>query len=185
MTTKKYAKKHLSHEIQLIESSDERMNTLPELTVYEKAIIFKYSEDGYLDLNERLRKSEGEDISEFGILLDECLRKLPEYQDVVYRGVILTDTELERYRLAFNDNETLREYFFVSSSKSRSKAYEWCSKRNKVLFEIFSFKGKSVEFSSKYPAEKEILFRYNSDFWVEDFIFDEERNLYLITKTEI
>jgi hypothetical protein len=54
MTTEKYAKKHLSREIQLIESSGERLNALPELTVYEKAIIFKYSEDGYLDLNEKL-----------------------------------------------------------------------------------------------------------------------------------
>jgi ADP-ribosyltransferase exoenzyme len=185
MTTEKYAKKHLSREIQLIESSTERLNALPELTVYEKAIIFKYSEDGYFDLNEKLRLSEGKDISDFGIHLDECLSKMRDYQDVVYRGITLTDSELERYRLSFNDNEPLREYFFVSSSKSRLKAYEWCNKRNKVLFEIFSFKGKVVEFASKYPAEKEILFRYNSDFWIEDFIFDEERNLYLITKTEI
>jgi hypothetical protein len=79
MTTEKYAKKHLSREIQLIESSEERLNASPELTVYEKAIIFKYSEDGYLDLNERLRLSEGKDISDFGIFLDECLSKLPDY----------------------------------------------------------------------------------------------------------
>lgn len=185
MTIEEYAKEYLFREIYLIESTEERLNTLPELTVYEKAIVFKYSDDGYEDLNEKLRLSEGKDISDFGILLDECLKKLPDYQDVVYRGVTLTDIELERYRLAFIQDKPVREYFFVSSSKSRSKAYEWCSKKNKVLFEIFSFKGKLVEFASKYPAEKEILFSYNSDFWVENFIFDEEKNLYLITKTEI
>ena len=129
--------------------------------------------------------SEGKDISEFGILLDECLSKLPDYQDIVYRGVTLTDIELERYRLAFNSNLPVREYFFASSSKSRSKAYEWCKNENKVLLEIFSFNGKLIEYVSKYPVEKEILFRYNSDFWVDDFIFDEEKNLYLITKIEI
>jgi hypothetical protein len=185
MTIEEYAKKYLFREIHLIESSEEGLNALPGLTVYEKAIIFKYSEDGYLDLNEKLRLSEGKDISDFGLLLDECLSKLPDYQDVVYRGEGLTDSELERYYLAFKHNEPLKECFFASSSKSRLKAYEWCREKNKVMFEIFSFKGKVIEYASKYPAEKEVLFRYNSDFWVEDFIFDEERNLYLITKTEI
>jgi hypothetical protein len=164
MTIEKYATKHLSREIQLIESSEERMNALPELTVYEKAIIFKYSEDGYEDLNEKLRQSEGKDISNFGILLDECLGILPDYQNVVYRGEGLTDSELERYFLAFKHNEPLREYFFTSSSKSRLKAYEWCREKNRVLMEIFSFSGKAIEYTSKYPAEKEVLFRYNSDF---------------------
>ena len=184
MTTEEYAKEHLFREIKEIENSN-RLNVLTELTVYEKAIIYKYSEDGYLDLNEKLRLSEGEDISIFGLILDECLRKLPDYQDVVYRGESLTDFELETYRLAFNNNELVRKYFFASSSESRSKAYEWCNKKNRVLLEIFSFSGKAIELVSKYPAEKEILFRYNSDFWVDDFIFDEEKNLYLITKIEI
>jgi hypothetical protein len=58
MTTEEYAKEYLTREIQEIENSN-RLNVLTDLTVYEKAIIYKYSEDGYLDLNERLRVSEG------------------------------------------------------------------------------------------------------------------------------
>ena len=183
MTTEDCAKEYLFREIKEIENSH-RLNVLTELTVYEKAIIYKYSEDGYIDLNERLRLSEGKDISVFGLLLDECLSKFPDYQGITYRGESLTDLELERYRFAFNNNIPLRQHFFLSSSKSRSKAYEWSKEKNKVLLEIFSFSGKIIEPTSKYSAEKEILFRYNSDFWVDDFIFDEEKNLYLITKIE-
>jgi ADP-ribosyltransferase exoenzyme len=184
MTTEKYAKKYLTKEIQEIENSN-RLNVLTDLTVYEKAIIYKYSEDGYLDLNEKLRISEGKNISTFGVLLDECLSKLPDYQSVVYRGDGLTDSELERYYLAFKNDQPLKEYFFASSSKSRLKAYEWCREKNRVLFEIFSLHGKVIEDVSKYSAEKEVLFKYNSDFEVDDFIFDEGKNLYLITKIEI
>ena len=51
MTTEQYAKKYLFREIKEIEISN-RLNVLTELTVYEKALILKYSEDGYEDLNE-------------------------------------------------------------------------------------------------------------------------------------
>lgn len=185
MTTEEYAKEYLFREIQLIESSEERLNALPELTVYEKAIIFKYSDDGYEALNEKLRISEGKDISTFGKPLDECLNKLRDYEDVVYRGQSLANTELERYYLAWNNKKPSREYHFASSSRSRSIAYEWCREKNKVLFEIFCFNGKEIELASKYPAEKEILFRYNTDFRIDNFTFDEDKQLYLITLTEL
>ena len=116
MTTEEYAKEYLFREIKEIENSH-RLNVLTELTVYEKAIIYKYSEDGYLDLNEKLRLSEGKDISVFGVLLDECLSKLPDYQGITYRGESLTDLELERYRFAFNNNMPLRQHFFCLQVK--------------------------------------------------------------------
>ena len=184
MTTEKYAKEYLFREIKEIEKSH-RLNVLTELTVYEKAIIYKYSEDGYLDLNEKLRLSEGKDISIFGLLLDECLSKLADYQDVVYRGVEMSYNELDKYRLAFDDKITITEHFFLSTSESKAKAYEWSKGNYKVLFRILSKRGKSIESVTKYKVEKEILFRYNSDFIVDNFTFDENNNVYFITKTEI
>lgn len=79
MTTEEYAKEYLFREIKEIETSN-RLNVLTGLSVYEKAVILKYSVDGYEDLNEKLRLSKGENISVFGMLLDECLSKLPDYQ---------------------------------------------------------------------------------------------------------
>jgi hypothetical protein len=164
MTTEKYAKKHLSREIQLIESSEERLNVLPELTVYEKAIIFKYSEDGYFDLNEKLRLSEGKDISDFGILLDECLSKLPDYQGRVYRGVDLSKYDLKRYSEAFQNNILITESFFISTSESQLASRMFG--RN-VQFQIISKTGKSIREITKFE-EKEILFRYNITFEILD-----------------
>jgi hypothetical protein len=184
MTTETYAKEYLFREIQEIENSN-RLNVLPALTVYEKAIIYKYSEDGYLDLNERLRISEGKDISSFGLLLDECLSKLPDYQGIVYRGVEMTYNELDKYRLAFIEERGVTEHFFLSTSESKEKAYEWCKGRYRVLFRILSKRGKLIKSIAKYEVEREVLFRYNSNFAVDNFIFHENNDIYFITITEL
>lgn len=164
MTTEKYAKEYLFHEIQLIESSEERLNALPELTVYEKAIIFKYSEDGYEDLNEKLRLSEGKDISDFGMLLDKCLGKLPDYQGRVYRGVDLSKYDLNRYSEAFQNNILITESFFISTSESQLASRMFG--RN-VQFQIISKTGKSIREITKFE-EKEVLFKYNISFEILD-----------------
>ena len=181
MTTEKYAKKHLSREIQLIESSDERMNTLPELTVYEKAIIFKYSEDGYLDLNERLRLSEGKDISDFRILLDESLSKLPDYQGIVFRGVDFPKYKIDEYITKLSNNEFVTETAFLSTSLKVNEAYKY----GMTTLRIFSERGKFIGSISKYQNEKEVLFRYNTTFEIIAVDFDKENNKYFISLEEL
>jgi len=181
MTIEKYATKHLSREIQLIESSEERMNALPELTVYEKAIIFKYSEDGYEDLNEKLRQSEGKDISDFGILLDECLSKLPDYQGIVFRGVNLPKYLIEEYFIKFERKQKITENAFLSTSLKTSEAYKYGT----IVLQIFSRTGKSVASVSRYPYEKEILFRYNCQFEIVSINFDKKDDKYFIVLEEI
>ena len=185
MTTEDYAKEYLFREIKEIENSH-HLNVLTELTVYEKAIIYKYSEDGYIDLNEILRLSEGKDISVFGVLLDKCLSKLPDYQDVVYRGDSLTMFEINQYNHRFVNQEYYKEHFFFSSSKSINKAYEYAKPyKNEfsVIFTIFSEKGKDISSLAKYDIEREILFRYNSRFNVIDI--EEKENVYFIILKEI
>ncbi|PWK28904.1 ADP-ribosyltransferase exoenzyme [Arcicella aurantiaca] len=171
MTIEEYATKYLSLEIQLIESSQERLNILPELTVYEKAIIFKYSEDGYEDLNEKLRLSGGKDISIFGILLDECLNKLPDYQGRVYRGVSLNKYDLNRYLEAFQNNILITESFFISTSESQLASRMFG--RN-VQFQIISKKGKSIREIAKFEDEREVLFRHNTCFEILDISHNQD-----------
>jgi ADP-ribosyltransferase exoenzyme len=163
MTTETYAKEYLTREIQEIENSP-RLNVLTDLTVYEKAIIYKYSEDGYLDLNERLRVSEGKDISTFGVLLDECLSKLLDYQGRVYRGVDLSKHDLKRYLYAFENNLLITESFFISTSESQLASRMFG--RN-VQFQIISRTGKSIAEITKFE-EREVLFRYNITFEILD-----------------
>ncbi len=185
MTTKKYAKEYLYREIREIENNID-LNAIPDLTVYEKAIIFKYSEDGYEDLNEKLRLSKGRDISDFGILLNECLSKLPDYQGIVYRGDEISKLEFDKYVLCYENVIPYHEFSFFSTSKSKSKAYERCKGRGyRILFKILSKKGKDIERFSKYKTDREVLLQINSIFNV-DLIekVERETNFYRITLTE-
>ena len=79
-----YAKLYLQNEIKAIENS-ERISETKELDTFEKAIIYKYSTDGYISVNEQLRGSNGKNISELGLLLEEVLKKLPNYRGLVFR----------------------------------------------------------------------------------------------------
>ncbi len=159
-----YAKEYLFREIKEIQTSN-RLNILTELSVYEKAIILKYSEDGYLDLNGKLRLSEGEDISLFEILLDGCLEKLPDYQGRVYRGIDLSKYDLNKYLKAFESDIPIKEPFFISTSKSQLTSRMF---GKNVQFQINSKTAKSIKEITKFE-EKEVLFRYNTFFEILDF----------------
>lgn len=165
MTAEEYAKKFLPFEVTEIIRTD-RLKEYPELSIYEKAIIFKYSDDGYENLNEKLRVSKGKDIPELGILLNECLDKLPNYYGYVYRGCELTKSELDLYILKYNNKETISEYSFLSTSKRRSIAYEYCRGKYNVMFEILCKHGKEIESIAKHSIEREVLLKNNSTFEV-------------------
>ncbi len=141
-----YAKKHLSREVLEIEKS-KRHKEHHELTVYEKAIIYKYSEDGYEYVNKNLRKSKGIQSVEFGELLDECLKKISTYEGLVYRGVNLTSQELTLYQEAFKNKGKVKEYPFLSTSKSRLVAMEF---KGNILFRMYSKTGRDIEKIAKY-----------------------------------
>jgi predicted house-cleaning noncanonical NTP pyrophosphatase (MazG superfamily) len=136
------------------------------LTTEERTLIYKYTEDGFAYLNEFLRKNHGQEITEFGKLLDKVLSKLPNYVDIVYRVVDLTNYELEKYSVAETNNSILVEHSFVSASRSKFIAYEF---GKSCQFRIFSKRGKQIESFAKYgihhpQSEKEVLFRPNCRF---------------------
>lgn len=155
MTAEEYAKKHLENELKIINNSDRKI-IIPELTIFEKAIIYKYSEDGYQDLNESLRVSKGKHIPTFGAILSECLEKLPNYTGNVYRSINLTDDEYKRYL----NNDIIIESFFISTSRSQLIGNQFGNFR----FEIFSQTGKCIENISKFANEKEVVFNYETTF---------------------
>ena len=136
------------------------------LNLEERTLIYKYSEDGYEGVNTILRNSEGGNNTEFGILLDNTLRKLPNYNGLVYRSVNLTEYELKKYEEASEKNTILVEYSFVSTSKSIGIASMF---GKNCQFTILSQTGKEIETFTKYgfdsgQNEKEILFRPNRKF---------------------
>jgi len=180
----KYAQEHLPAEIKEIETSPRNTEAL-ELTIFEKAILYKYSTDGYNEPNEELRKSNGKQNTAFGKLVSSCLSKLTDFEGLVYRKVTLTAAELKRYRRALRENLPIVEYSFISSSKSRLIAMRFAGD---TLFRIYSRTGKDIEKIAKFGAfssenEKEVLFRENRRFRVLGIT--KEATYTLITMEEI
>lgn len=161
----KYAKTHLSKELAEIQRS-ERNEQTPGLTIYEKAVIYKYSNDGYEALNENLRRNKGRNENKFGKILASTLSKLPNFDGLVYRSATLTKAERRTYEEALAKNTVLTEHTFISTSKSRLMAMAF---GGNVLFRIYSRTGKDVEKITKFGKysfsnEQEVLFNVNRRF---------------------
>ena len=178
----KYVDKHLSKELMEVKTSH-RANEYPELNIYEKTIIYKYTEDGYETLNSALRK--GLQMSELGIHLIHSLNKLPNYRLLCYRAVEMSEKELGKYYDSLQNNTTIVEKSFLSCSKSRAIALAFCQS---LLFVILSKQGKDIEKIAKFGIhsgqnEKEVLFKPNSKFRVLQIT--NENNRITITLEEI
>jgi ADP-ribosyltransferase exoenzyme len=154
-------------------------NTLTELTVEEKAVIYWYSNGGYEGLNHILRESKGKSIPPFGILLDLALSKLPSYNFVVYRGLIFTSFRIEKYREALENETLITENAFTSTSTRRETALQF----GQIILRIFPKNGKSIENISKFVTEREVLLTKGSQFMVLEI--KNENNYHLITLEEI
>jgi hypothetical protein len=179
-----YALAHLGSELNEIQSSF-RNKLLPELSIYEKAFIYKYSDDGYKEINKELRNSKGRKLSDFTKYLSEALNKLPNFTGLVYRKVYLTKSELQQYNDSLKNSKVLKEYSFVSTTKSRLIAMEFEGTTTYVpncLFRIQGRTGKDIERITKF-AEKEVLFRPNTRFKVLEIT--KEVDYWLITMEEV
>lgn len=181
---RKYATQKLNREIEAIRNST-RSIELPKLNIYEKAIVFKYNEDGYETVNEILRDSGGKRNTEFGKLLIKVLDKLPDLDGLVYRSANLTTKEFQRYSRALISKNNIREYSFISTSKSRLTAMAF---NGNTLFRMYSRSGKEIEKIAKFGVsnaqnEKEVLFKPNRKFRILEIV--RESNYSLITMEEI
>lgn len=178
----KYVCENLSTELIDISMSN-RTGYETGLTIYEKAIIYHYTDYGYESLNEQLRS--GQSISEFGSFLNYSLDKLPDYKGLCYRTIRCSKRDLQKYYLAFNNNSIIIEKSFLSCSKSRLLALQFS---NSPLFIIWSKKGKDVEKIAKFGIdsgqnEKEIVFKSGSGFKVLEIT--ETENKIIITLEEV
>jgi hypothetical protein len=156
------------------------------LSIEERTLIYKYTEDGYEELNEQLRISKGKEYTKFGRMLDSTLSRLPNYEDVVYRAANLTPNELQKYLEAKNNKAILVEHSFISASKSKNIAYGFGS----CQFLIISKSGKDIELFAKYgfhhpQNEKEVLFRPNLGFRVLDITKEDKYTLIVLEESKI
>jgi len=104
----KFVHEYLENEFQAV-SAGHAASVVSDLSLEERALIYKYSEDGYEGVNRSLRESLGKTQTELGKFLDATLKKLPNYQGLVYRSADLSATKLKRYTDAYDKN-TILEY---------------------------------------------------------------------------
>jgi hypothetical protein len=183
MRLRTFVSRYLSEELRVIRTS-RRNNSLPELNSCEKALIYYYSEDGFEEVNERLRNSNGQDLSEFGNLLKQTLKKLSNYTGLVFRNVNLTQNQIEKYEIALKNNLAIAEFTFTSCSRSKLVANQY---GGNVMFRMFSKTGKNIESVAKYglydpPNEKEVIFVPNTEFF--DLAIESKINYLEITLEE-
>lgn len=185
MSSKTYSQKYLIHECREIQAS-KRHAFHPELTLSEKALIYKYSDDGYLKLNEKLRSNKGKNTAVFGKLLVKALGKLNDYSSLTYRKVQLTRGQQNIYKKASDTGLYVKEPAFSSTSKIKDLAILF---PGNTLFIINSKTGKDIEKIAKFGYEDpyneyEVLFLPNREFEVLE-IDDSISDLLLITMEEI
>lgn len=165
----RYVKDQLIPELRIIQNSNRGKYDLP-LSSYERAIIYKYTDDGYESLNESLREEKG--LTNFGQYVNFSLSILPDYEGLCYRSIKCSKKSLHIYYDALNSGSTIIEKTFLSCSRSKALALYFS---DSPLFIIKSKKGKNIEKIAKFGIddisgqnEKEILFRCNSKFKVLD-----------------
>lgn len=165
---KNYVHEHLSESFKIIQTTG-RQQVLPHINDFQKAIIYKYTDDGYEDINDQLRLQKP--IPQLGKLLVDSLQTLDEYKGLCYRSIKCPKLHLEKYAKAFEEGSVISEPSFLSCSKTKSLAYLFSSS---PMFTIYSKKGRDVELIAKYgyfssQNEKEILFLPNTQFKVLDY----------------
>ena len=167
---KRFAQKHLQSEIDIILRS-ERINVLLELTIEEKAIIYKYTDDDFthLGINKQLRDSKGQNIPDLAKYLAHVLPKIESYVGIVYRSTDLPESIFQEYQSALLNKTIITEYAFLSATQSEYIAKEGYA--NDFLFKIFSKNGKPIEKLSKFgnysfDNEFEVVFIKGSQFKV-------------------
>jgi hypothetical protein len=168
ITIENYINEHLSKEF------DEVKAKIPPyesqiLTDHEKTLIYHYTGGGY-NVNEKLLDGK---TDVYAKLLSIALSKLPDYKNIVYRGVFLSQSSVKAYKNSFADKAILHYPAFMSTTKKRTIAGYFPGINHNCLMEIISKKGKDIEGVSKFGKhasqnEYEVLFNNNSKFRILD-----------------
>lgn len=134
---------------------------------FENAVINSYTKREktltntlHYNLNTQIIRNTLNDFNAaFERQLSKALKRMPEYQGKVYRGVILEKKVIEKYVKA--KGKVISEPLFLSATKNKDKVYS-----GNVVFEIISNKAREIEHISNSPNDREVLFDSHSKFKV-------------------
>ena len=157
----------------------------PHLTAEEKALIYYYTATGSTQINRALHDGLGEQANELIEPLVKAVQKMPIYTGNAYSAAHLSQSELDRLRMAAETGDTLLTAgliqwpAFLSATRSpriakRHLHYTAAPTPHNCLFLINSRQGRAIELLSYYgpngrdpfDGEQEILFLPNTMFQV-------------------
>ncbi|MBL7814246.1 MAG: hypothetical protein JNL70_04495 [Saprospiraceae bacterium] len=173
----KYVQDRLSDELKIVR--EKFYYALNELTAEEKTIIYDYTQKDTTDMNQGLREKP-ERLTPFVRYLDFSLSKVQNSpREVVYRGVKLPETVLQKYLELYQKDEIIIEPAFLSFSRKRTIAKQF----GEVIFEVSVIKGKAIESISYSPEEQEVLLRKGSKLSINGV--EKQNNYTIVTATEL
>ena len=173
--------------------------TAAPLKLDEITAIADYTDEGFVNVNNFLRRGQSKDDyypgdTYEGLIkkvsdLENAIAKLPEHGGVVYRGLDLVGEGPKVWALnrkLKSANAIIEFKTFLSTSKEKgfpTDILEGGRSGGKYLFEIVSKTGKDV---SKYgvTGESEVIFKPNTKFKIVDFKKDENTGYYKVKLKE-
>ena len=145
---------------------NESLTDIEKVKIAHYYAIHLYTDHMYKYINPVLRDGDLFDAySDFIHALCSGLNVLPNYEGEVIRVVNLPNDVLDSYQV----NSIVTEKAFMSSSADKTGTDVFRTNTDKqynTIFYIYSFSGKDISQISKWPNEKEILFRAGTNFRV-------------------
>lgn len=164
--------------------ADETRNKLPKNilntpTDSEMVAINSLTFMEYINVNSSLRgelsdKGQSDRYILFAEVISSGLKKLPDYQGLVRRSVNYTPDILA-------EHEVGKVITYSSFTHCTYSDVEVFSNKNTILI-IHSKHAKIIDFMSKYPSEKEVIFDKETQFFVEDVNFTENKTEIILTE---
>lgn len=140
------------------------------LSLEEEAAVRLYTSGYYSGLNRALRGeiTITEEYKAYKELLNNALNKLPQTSSSTFFR--LEKLSLELLKKEYAIGKTIEKKGFTSSTYDYMAAEEMMFDDTgfNVLIKITGKNGKSIEATSKIPAEREVLFKSNTKFIVEE-----------------
>lgn len=138
------------------------------LTKDESRAILDYTDDYFVYINEHLRL--GTDHAEHYLkkipIISETLKKLPKYQNTVYRGIgVYDEASFDKMKEFYTNNDRMQDKGFVSASTRQEGGEDYLNLPYTVFMEIESTNGRYINPLSKWKDEEfEVLFDKGTTF---------------------
>jgi hypothetical protein len=131
-----------------------------------------YTNDYYKTINKALREQGlTDEQGNYNNVLNRALDKLDVYKGVVYRGVNLSEKQIQIYKDDFENKKEHVEFGFTSTSRdSQTAGYFGVDLGGNVQIKIQSKTGRNLnDVSISHASEQEILFKSGTKFKITQF----------------